>query len=103
MRLFLAALLTFSICQQSLAAEPVDLYRSIIEGRLDSVSDFIANGGDIKEHIEAPMGSVTPLKVALYDREEEIAILLLNSGAIRPAVQIAKRAMTPRNDEGKTD
>lgn len=65
-----------------LAAQEATLYDAIRFSRLSVVEDFLSRGGD-PNHMAADVnGDRWPLlAIALYDREEDIALALLSAGA----------------------
>jgi len=71
-----------SICHAQ--GESPDLWEAIRRGESHTIQQYIAEGGDPNAMIGSPTVEKTRwplLQVALYDREEDIAVMLLSAGA----------------------
>lgn len=78
------ALIIFVVIERRNLTNDVDdasLLESIRWGDLDSIREYLARGGSVDRSIDVYGRSMPLLRVAVTDREEEIALALLDAGA----------------------
>jgi hypothetical protein len=78
-----------------------DIYQSIRRGNLSEIEAYLANGGDPDLRLIVPNGEEWPLlKIALVDREEDVALRLLEAGADLPSSEMLRGGFGDAANDG---
>ena len=84
-----AAILGQVLVIGSPACSEVDYYEEIRTSDLAAFRAHVAEGWDPNSLVDTPGGQSLPLKLAIYDREEAIALFLVRSGARFDAIGVS--------------
>lgn len=101
MRRHLSLLALSAIPSLCAGQDDIDLWRSIVAGDVRTVTTYLQGGGDPNAEVRSPQGEPWRiLKVALFDREQSVALALIQGGADFELLDVSLSTVVA---EGMTD